>query len=306
MARPMASQFLPVFLDVVAPVFAVVALGYYLGPRLQLDARTLSRAAYAVFVPAFTFDVISRSRVPLASAGRMAAYAVVTHLTFGAIAWALARSLRRPREVTAAYVMLAVFGNVGNFGLALIQFRLGDAALVPATVYFVVVLLTSFVVCVGVAAWTRGGRLSAVVSVVRTPALVVAVPAALLSWKQIEMPLAVSRAVGLLGGAMIPTMLFALGIELARTRALRPSGDMAAVAAIRLAVAPLVAALLAVPFGIVGIERAAGIMQSGMPAAILVSIIAIEYDVAPGFATGAVFFSTVVSLPTLTVLLSLL
>lgn len=301
----MALELASVFVDVVAPVFAIVALGYFLGPRLGLDARTLSRAAYSVFVPAFTFDVIARSRVPLASAGRMAAYAVVTHLAFGAIAWLAARALRRPRDVTAAYVMLAVFGNVGNFGLALIQFRLGDAALVPATMYFVVVLLTSFVVCVGVAAWTRGGGVSAVASVFRTPALVVAVPAVLLSWKQVELPLAVSRSVGLLGAAMIPTMLFALGIQLTQTRALRPSGDMAAVAAIRLVVAPLVAALLAAPFGISGLERAAGIMQSGMPAAILVSIIAIEYDVAPGFATGAVFFSTVVSLPTLTVLLSL-
>jgi hypothetical protein len=94
----MASELLSVFLDVVAPVFAIVAIGYLIGPRLGLDARTLSRAAYYVFVPAFTFDVISRSRVPLASAGRMAAYAVVTHLAFGALAFLLARLLRRSRE----------------------------------------------------------------------------------------------------------------------------------------------------------------------------------------------------------------
>jgi predicted permease len=43
-----------------------------------------------------------------------------------------------------------------------------------------------------------------------------------------------------------------------------------------------------------------------MPAAILVSIIAIEYDVAPGFATGAVFLTTLASVPTLTVLLALM
>ncbi|HEY6098197.1 MAG TPA: AEC family transporter, partial [Anaeromyxobacter sp.] len=143
----MAAELLSVFVEVVAPVFAIVALGWALGPRLGLDAKTLSRAAYYVFVPAFTFDVISRSRVPLASAGRMAAYAVVTHVAFGAIAFALARLLGRSRKVIAAWVMLSVFGNVGNFGLALIQFRLGAAALAPATIYFIVILLTSFVVC---------------------------------------------------------------------------------------------------------------------------------------------------------------
>ncbi|HEY7514484.1 MAG TPA: AEC family transporter, partial [Vicinamibacteria bacterium] len=196
---------------------------------------------------------------------------------------------------------------VGNFGLALIQFRLGEEALAPATLYFVVVLLTSFVVCVGVAASTKGGGLAAIGSVLRTPAIVVAGPAALVSWSGIELPLFVTRSAGLLGAAMIPTMLFALGLQLVKTPAasFRPNADFVAVSAVRLVLAPAIAAALAAPFGIAGIERAAGILQSGMPAAVLVSIIAIEYDVAPGFATGAVFFSTLVSLPTLTVLLAL-
>lgn len=301
----MASQLLPVFLDVVAPVFAIVALGWVLGPRLGLDPRTLSRAAYYVFVPAFTFDVISRSTVPLASAGRMAAFAVVTHLAFAAAAFLLARLLRRSREVTAAYVMLAVFGNVGNFGLALIRFRLGEPALVPGTIYFIVILLTAFVVCVGAAAWTKGGGLSAVASVFTTPALLVAVPAALVSASGATLPLFVTRSVGLLGGAMIPSMLFVLGVQLAQARALRPTVDVGAVVALRLVAAPALAWVLAGPFGMAGLERAAGILQAGMPAAILVAIIATEYDVVPGFVTAAVLYSTLLALPTLTVLLAL-
>jgi hypothetical protein len=302
----MLAQLPSVFFDVVAPVFAIVAIGWALGPRLGLDPKTLSRVAYYVFVPAFTFDVISRSRVPLASAGRMAAYAVATHLAFGAIAFLLARLLRRPRDVGAAWVMLSVFGNVGNFGLALVTFRLGDAALAPATIYFVVILLTSFVVCVGVASWTRGGSVpAAVVSVFGTPALLVAVPAALVSAAEVELPLFVTRTVGLLGAAMIPIMLFVLGVQLARTKALRPSADVVIVSALRLVGAPALAWALAAPFGLAGVERASGILQAGMPAAILVAIIATEYDVAPGFVTSAVLFSTLLSLPTLTVLLSL-
>jgi predicted permease len=282
-----------------------VVLGWAVGRPLGLDAKTLSRSAYYVFVPAFAFDVISQSRVPLASVGRMAAYAVVSHLAFGAIAFAVARALRRSPEVTAAYVMLSVFGNVGNFGLALITFRLGDAALAPATIYFIVILLTSFVVCVGVAAWTRGGGLRAVASVFRTPALLVAVPAALVSAGGIELPLFVTRTVHLLGGAMIPAMLFVLGVQLAEAKALKPGWDGVVVSALRLAGAPAVAWLLAAPFGVSGLERAAGILQAGMPPAILVAIIATEYDIEPAFVTAVVLFSTVLSLPTLTVLLSL-
>jgi hypothetical protein len=302
----MIAQLVPVFLDVVAPVFAIVALSYVLGPRVSLDARTVSRLAYYVFVPAFTFDVISRADVPLASAARMAAFAVCAHLIFAALGLAVARLLGRSREVSAAYVMLAVFGNVGNFGLALFQFRFGADALAPATIYFIVILLTAFVVCVGAAAWVRGGGVAALGSILRTPALLVVPPAALVAAGLLPLPVSVSRTVGLLGGGMIPTMLVALGLQLAQTRTMRVSLDVVLVSAVRLIAAPAIAALLAAPFGVTGVARAAGIVQAAMPAAILVAIIATEHDVAPGFVTSAVLFTTVLSLPTLTVLLAML
>ena len=295
---------LSVFLDVVAPVFAVVGLGYLAGPRLALEARTLSRTAYWVFVPAFTFSVISRAEVPLGRGLRIALFVLATHAVFALLGWGVARLLRRPREVTAAYVMLAVFGNVGNYGLALLQFRLGAEALLPATLYFVVSLLVSFTVCVGIAAAVRGGKARAILSVLRTPALLAAVPAVLVSATQLRLPLLVTRTAGLLGDAMIPTMLLALGLQLAEARALRPSRDVLVATALRLAVSPAVAAVLAVPFGLTGADRAACVLQAAMPAAVLVAIISGEYGVAPGFVTATVFFSTLLSLPVLTLLLA--
>jgi malate permease and related proteins len=300
----MLERLLPVFVEVVAPVFAIVALAYCVGPRLQIDVRTLSRVSYHVFVPAFTFDVISRSAVPLGRAARVAAYVAVLHLAFAATSWAVARLLRRSREVSAAFVMLGVFGNVGNYGLALVQFRLGPEALAPATIYFVASLIVSFVVCVGAAARVRGGGLAAVTSVLRTPALVVAVPAFVVSAAGVKVPLPIARGVGLLGAAMIPVMLFTLGLQLAEARALRPTRDVTISSVLRLVLSPAAAALLAPAFGVGGIDRAAAILQAGMPAAVLVGIIATEYDVAPAFVMTTVFWSTVLSLPVLTVLLS--
>jgi len=75
---------------------------------------------------------------------------------------------------------------------------------------------------------------------------------------------------------------------------------------LRLLVAPAVATVVAIPFGLSHVEYATGILQAGMPAAVLVSIIAIEHDVVPEFVTTTVFFSTLLSLLTLTVLLTLI
>jgi predicted permease len=287
---------------VVLPVFTVAGLGYVLGPRLALDTRTLSRVAYYVFVPAFTFRVISAADVPFARTARLVAFTVALHVVFAVVGWGAARLLRREREVVAAFVMLSVFGNVGNFGLALLQFRLGADALVPATIYFVVSLIVSFVVCVGVAAWVRGGRASAVLSVLKTPALVAVVPAAL----GIPLPVFVVRTVALLGDAMIPAMLFVLGVQLAGTRLMRLTQDVLIASGLRLLVSPAVAALLVIPFGVAGIDRTACVLQAAMPAAVLVAIISSEYDVEPTFVMATILISTVLSLPVLTVLLAIL
>ena len=113
------------------------------------------------------------------------------------------------------------------------------------------------------------------------------------------------RVLELLSGAMIPTMLLALGLQLAEAETLRVSRQEVVATALRLVVAPLIGWSLVGLFGIDGVSRTAGILQCGMPVAVLVSIVAIEYQVAPAFVTSVVFFSTVCSLPTLTLLLYL-
>ena len=185
-------------------------------------------------------------------------------------------------------------------------FRSGDQAVVPATLYFVVSLVISFFVCVSLAAWVRGGRVSAVVSVLRTPAIVVAVPAILLSSAGWRLPVALSSTVGLLAGATIPTMLFALGLQLAETRGPRFDPDVFVLSAVRLVAAPLLAAALAPAFQVGALDRSAGIAQAAMPSAVLVAIISTEYQVAPRLVMATVFVSTVLSVPTLTVLLAVL
>jgi predicted permease len=85
----------------------------------------------------------------------------------------------------AAFVLISIFGNVGNFGLSLLDFRFGEVSKVPATVYFLSILVTSFVIGVGVAGWVRKGSLSAVTSVLKTPALARLFPLQLFLLRQV-------------------------------------------------------------------------------------------------------------------------
>ena len=293
-----------VFLNVVTPVFILVVIGYFVGPRLKIDARSLSRTAYFVFIPAFVFNIISEAKIDSELALQMLSFILVAQIAVALLGFLVGKALRQSREITAAFVLIATFGNVGNFGLPLIVFRLGETARTYATVYFVATIFISFVICVGVASWARSGGVTAVFSVFKTPALIALIPALVFNITDVEVPIFLSRLSGLLGQAMIPVMLITLGVQMGQIPKIKINFNVFAASTVRLIGGPVLALLIVPYFGLEGLERSTGILQAAMPAAVLASIIALEYKLLPEFVTTTVLFSTLYSILTLTVILT--
>ena len=293
-----------VFLNVVTPVFILVVIGYFVGPRLKIEARSLSRTAYFVFIPAFVFNIISEAKIDSGLALQMLSFILVAQIAVALLGFLVGKALRQSREITAAFVLIATFGNVGNFGLPLIVFRLGESARTYATVYFVATIFISFVICVGVASWARSGGVTAVFSVFKTPALIALIPALVFNITDLEVPIFLSRLSGLLGQAMIPVMLITLGVQMGEIPKIKINFNVFAASTVRLIGGPVLALLIVPYFGLEGLERSTGILQAAMPAAVLASIIALEYKLLPEFVTTTVLFSTLYSVLTLTVILT--
>jgi len=149
-------------------------------------------------------------------------------------------------------------------------------------------------------------HLQAVGQAFKTPAILAVFPAIAVNLLDIPVPLFVERSVSLLAGAMIPVMLLTLGLQLAGMGRPQFSRDIIMVGGFRLLIGPALAILLAPFFGVVGIERGTGILQASMPAAVLVTLIAMEHDLVPEVVTTAVLFSTLASAITLTAVLAIL
>lgn len=295
----MFLQLVSIFLNVVTPVFALLLIGAVAGRRLELDTRTMTRFAYFLLTPAFVFNIIGKADVSADLALRMIGFIALVEVGLAFLGYLVARLLHRPRKMVGAYILIAVFGNVGNFGLPLIEFRLGPEALIPATVYFVSVSMIAFAIGVAAATGSQGSKLHALLAVVKTPALIALPFALFFNWLG-GPPLFLERIAGLLGGAMVPTMLVTLGVQLGHMGRFRFSADMFMASGVRLLGGPLLAFLLVIPFGLTGLERGAGILQASMPSAVLASIIALEHDLLPDFVTSTVLLSTLLSLITLT------
>jgi len=299
-------QLLSIFVNVLAPVFIILGIAYGVTRQLRLDSRTLSRLAYYVLTPAFVFNLISTARIEVTLATRMVIFITLVYTGSIAIAFVVARLLRREQKMTAAYMMIAAFGNVGNFGLPISQFAQGSAALLPATVYFLANLVFAFVLCVMLANSGRGKFTHAIGQVIRTPALLALIPALLVNAAGVSLPAVAARVIELLAAAMIPAMLIALGVQFANAGIPRIGFDMLVAAGIRLVSGPLLAFALVGFFDLPAMERNVGILQASMPAAVLVSIIAMENDTLPEFTTATVLFSNLASVITLSLVLAAL
>ncbi|MEE9413956.1 MAG: hypothetical protein V3V01_01655, partial [Acidimicrobiales bacterium] len=208
--------------DVLGPVVLLVAIGALTGPRLAIDAATLSKLAYWVFGPAFVFELFVASELAGGTVARLALAGLAGMLVAGLVAFALGSLANLQQRIRAAGVMTSAYGNVGNAGLAISAFALGDDALAAAAVLMLVINVTGVMVGIGLATAQTSGVSSAVRRALTAPMTLATIPAILLNASNTDVPLVIDRTVGLLGGALIPVLLYTLGVQFSQTGWQRP------------------------------------------------------------------------------------
>jgi predicted permease len=293
-----------ILFDVLAPVFLVVAAGYVVGRRFDLDPRPTARIAYYVLVPAFVFEVLRASDLAGETVVRMLGVLVVTTVAVAGVAWLVGRGMGRTRSIIVAFVLVAVFGNVGNVGLAVTIFEFGEDAADLAGVAFLTVNVLAFLIAITAIRWGDEHPLRAFGAALATPAVLAVPPAILANATGSELPVFLDRMVGILAEGLIPIMLLTLGLQLAATTQLRLDADVVAATGLRLIAAPVIAAVAAALAGLDGDAAGVTIVMSAMPAAVFAGIVAIEHDLEPEMVTTAVLVSTLASVATLAVVLA--
>lgn len=295
-----------ILFDILAPVFLIVGIGALAGRRLGLEAGVLSKLAYWILGPFFIFDVLSRADTAADVVLKVVAAALVSMLITGVAAWVIATAARRPYGVRAAGVMTSVYGNVGNFGLAVVVFTFGEDALPLAGIMLIVINIGGLIVGVTAASRQRTSLLPAVRTALFAPMTLSVPPAIAVNAGNVDLPLWIERPVGLVAGALIPVMLLTLGVQLSKMTAPTLGFDLSLPIVAKLVVAPLVAAGAAALMGLGGMEWGVVVLQSAMPAAVFTALVALEHDLEPDLVTTTVLVGTLASIVTLPVVISVL
>ncbi|MBW7885357.1 MAG: AEC family transporter [Caldilineaceae bacterium] len=298
------ASLLDVFASTVLPVFLVATAGFILVRKIPLDGRTLGRIVFYLASPSLVFRSLYGMNVTTTALQHELVVVTSIYLVTGLIGWLLGRDLRRGER--SALTLASAISNNGNMGLPISLFALGEAGLALATVYYAIsaFLTNTLGVIVASTGSTSLGR--ALRQSLQAPVLYAAVLGLTFNLLAVPVPDTLYRAIEIMAGAAIPSMLVLLGIQLSATRIESADGVVWRSTFVRLIISPVVAIGLCLLLGVGGLERQVLVLQAAMPTAVVTTVLATEFNTKPTLVATAVLFSTIASMATLSVVLLLI
>lgn len=258
--------------DVIIPVFLIVAIGYGYARRAVPDLSVFNRIALDVLAPVLVYSALASRDFHLAEHGPLLIGGTVLILGSGLLAWPLARWFgSQPRTL----VPVVMFNNCGNMGLPLALLAFGPAHFGAAVALFSVSNLFHF---------SLGARITSASARTRdllTSPLMIGTGLGFASaLTDIRPPDVLLSGLKLLGDALLPMMLFALGVRLTSlTRNGLALGLLGALAR------PLIGLAIGIPLAwALGLEGAASgqlLLFAALPPAVMQFMLADRYHQEP-------------------------
>jgi predicted permease len=299
-----------VILDVLSqnilPIFLVAAVGFWLRRGMGLDKHVLSKLSFNALSPCLVFSLLVTTELPAGQLLQLALFAALSIGLMGLVGVVTGRLLKLSRLDTVALVIALMFVNGGNYGLTFNQLRYGDEGLARAIVYYATSTILLFTVGIVIASMGRKSGRETLGRLLRLPAAYAVLLALLVYGFSIPIPAPIMRSIQLIGAAALPVMLLVLGMQLADMDGWGNWRLAAPAVALRLIGGPLVALGVATGLGLNGLGRSVSIIEASMPTAVIVTILATEFDVQPSLMTTVVLLSTIFSLLTLPLMIALL
>ena len=196
--------------SILFPLFAITALGYFVGRRMKPDLSHANKLNMDVFVPALVFGALVGKDFRLGEYLPLLFATVVIIVGSGVAGWLVARA---SGIATKTLVPPMMFNNCGNLGLPLAVLAFGESALAPAVVMFVV----SNVIHFSYGAWLLDHH-TKLTTVWRSPSILATIAGLTVGFLGIEVWPPLLMSIKMVGDISIPLMLFALGVRLADSR----------------------------------------------------------------------------------------
>jgi len=300
------TLFLRVLVNNILPAFLIMGIGFALDRTLKPDLQSISRLALYALSPCLIFSSLVTSELQGGQMSAIVLHAATTILLMAVIALLTARLLRLDQATTSAFTLSTSQVNSGNLGLSVILFAYGEKGLQQALIYFVTSAVLANTFHAFIASRSHGSWRDALRNVARLPLIYAATLAVAIRLAGYCPPDIVMRPVSTVGQAAVPVMLILLGMQLSRTQLDNDRGLIVVASTYKLVLMTLVAVAVASIYGLTGLTRKVGIVESSTPTAVTASVLSLEFQARPEIVASTILVSTLASALTLTVIIALL
>ena len=258
--------------DVIIPVFFIVAIGYGYARRKAPDMLAFNRIALDVLAPLLVYSALAAKDFQIAEHWPLLIGGTVLILGSGLLAMPLARLTgAQPRTL----VPVVMFNNCGNMGLPLALLAFGSEHFGAAVALFSVSNLLHFSLGARITSHSARSR-----DLLLSPLMIATLLGFASAFTDIRPPEVLLSGMKLLGDALLPMMLFALGTRLtALTRSGLAQGMLGALAR------PLIGLAIGIPLAwaldLEGAARGQLLLFAALPPAVIQYMLAERYHQEP-------------------------
>ncbi|MCB9930791.1 MAG: AEC family transporter [Alphaproteobacteria bacterium] len=307
-----------VLINVVFPVFAIIAAGYLAGRFRVLgpeSAVALNRFVYYFALPPVLFAFPARQPIADVLNGPfIAAFLAGAALTL-ALAFAANRLwLRHRPDMFALYSLNAIYPNTSYMGIPLFLTAFGKDGAMPAIVATLlgIALMVGATIATLEASRASGSSALRVVRqvtgvLVRNPLLIAIAAGMAASVLQLPIPTPIGNFLDLMASAAGPAALFALGLSLTGFSLLSGLGEVGWVTLLKLGVQPLCTwVMVRYVFDVAPGWAEGAVILAGLPVGAVAFVIAQQYDCYTRRTSSLIIVTTGLSVLTTSALLILL
>lgn len=297
--------FFSILMNNIAPIFLIILLGYVIGKKFKIDIFTLTKINLYVFVPALIFVKITETTITNELVGALG-FTLLVIVIMNFVSMGVSRIRRHPRPMASAMSNAVMFYNSGNMGLPLIMLLFNEMPQAIAVQIMVLLAQNLTTNTIGLYKASRGSMniRQSLRQVMRMPSVYAVIIAFLLKL----LPLDVSQAffwpaAVFLNNGLVSIALFTLGVQLSRSKMDFKNPDVYIASFLRLLGGPMMAYLLICLFGLEGLVAHVLFVSSSVPTAVNTSLIAVEFNNEPDFASQVVLTTTLLSALTMSIVI---
>lgn len=297
-----------IFVNIIIPIFILIAVGYTAQRILKMDLRTITKLNIYIFIPSILFVKIYETEVTWKLFGTIVFYVTLVCLAMFILGELVAKFFKYERGVRKAFVNSLLFFNSGNYGLPLVELAFHYNPLATTAQIFILLIQNITTNTFGVFQASSGNRdyKQAFKNMLIMPSLYVVSVVIILKAFDIIIPEMIMIPLRNISNGFVAVALITLGVQLAEVKINSNFKDIFTVSFIRLIAAPLLGFLLISFMGVEGILAKALILGVSTPSAVTTAIIAKEFDNEPEYASQIVFFTTLLSAVTVSGIIFLL